>query len=150
LITIRALEPIDVVALDLQESQVGQLGAFEPVRDIKHGVELQSLGPAWSAIDAQGDVLCCAGFGTVFPKQQALAWALFGKRFAANVRAQAAVLRFMRARVADVGFVRLEAMARAACPSECAWLERIGFERRMLLRKWGPLGEDHVFFERVK
>lgn len=150
MITIRALEPIDVVALDLQESQVGQLGAFEPVRDIKHGVELQSLGPAWSALDDDGNVLCCAGFGTVFPDRQALAWALFGKRFAASMKAQVAVMRFMRHQVATVAFPRLEAMARAACPSECAWLERIGFKRRMLLQKWGPLGEDHVFYERVK
>jgi hypothetical protein len=150
MITLRALEPIDVVALDLQESQVGQLGAFEPVRDIAHGVELQALGPAWSALDARGDVLCCAGFGTVFPGQQAICWALFGARFAASVRAQAAVLAFMRQRVADTHFPRLEAIARADRPSECAWLERIGFTRGMVLRKWGPLGEDHIFYERVK
>lgn len=150
MIQIRALEPIDVVALDLQESQVGQLGAFEPVRDIKHGVELQALGPAWSALDAEGNVLCCAGFGTVFPRQQAIAWALFGARFAASFRAQAAVLRFMRQRVADVDFPRLEAIARADRPSECGWLEAIGFEARTLLRKWGPLGQDHIFYERVK
>lgn len=149
-ITIRALEPIDVVALDLQESQVGQFGAFEPMRDIRHGLELQALGPAWSALDARGDVLCCAGFGTVFPGQQAICWALFGQRFAASVKAQGAVLRFMRDQVASYPFPRLEAIARAACAAECAWLERIGFERRALLRKWGPLGQDHVFYERVK
>lgn len=150
MIQIRPLEPIDVVALDLQESQVGQLGAFEPVRDIKHGVELQALGPAWTALDVGGDVLCCAGFGTVFPRQQALCWALFGARFAASIRAQAAVLAFMRERVADAPFPRLEAIARADRASECRWLERVGFSRGMALRCWGPTGEDHVFYERVK
>lgn len=150
LIQIRALQPIDVVALDLQESQVGQLGAYEPVRDIKHGVELQALGPAWSALDDDGNVLCCAGFGTVFAGRQAIAWALFGQRFADSARAQARVLAFMRQRVADVGYPRLEAIARADQAAECRWLERIGFSRAMLLRQWGPLGQDHVFYERVK
>lgn len=150
MIQIRPLEPIDVVALDLQESQVGQLGAYEPMRDIRHGVELQALGPAWSALDDAGDVLCCAGFGTVFPDRQAICWALFGQRFGASVQAQTAVLRFMRARVADYAFPRLEAIARADRPSECRWLEAIGFVRGMVLRQWGPLGQDHVFYERVK
>lgn len=145
----RAFEPIDVVALDLQSSQVGQLGPHEPVRDIRHGVELQQIGPAWTARAPDGDVLVCAGFGEVFPGRQALAWALFAEAFGRSVQAQGAVLAFMRARLAEQSFGRIEAIARAAMASECRWLERIGFDRAHVLRRWGPKGEDHILYERI-
>ena len=79
MVRIRAFQPTDAVAIHLQPSQVGQLGAFEDVRDLRYGMELDRMGPAWSVVDAAGDVLMCAGLGEVFPGLQVTAWALIAQ-----------------------------------------------------------------------
>ncbi|QUM73345.1 hypothetical protein [Sphingopyxis granuli] len=148
-IEIRPLQPLDVLALDRQPNVEGQFGLYEPIKNIRHGIELQAMGPAWSAIAGDGTVLCCAGFGQVFADVQATAWAIFSRQFVESARAQAAVIRFMRARVAEGPWRRIEALCRAAWPAEGRWLERVGFSRVALLRAWGPQSEDYWLFERV-
>ena len=140
-----SFEPADVVALDLQETQVGQLGPYEPVRNLKHGIELKAMGPAWTLRNDTGDVLACSGFGEVFPGQQATIWALIADVTAARF----AVVRFMRARLAEMPYHRIEALARASHPKECRLLEAVGFGRPHRLRKWGPAAEDHILYERI-
>lgn len=148
-VEIRPLLPLDVLALDQQPNVEGQFGIYEPVKNIRHGLELQAMGPAWSAIGADGSVLCCAGFGQVFADVQASAWALFSRQFVQSARAQATVMRFMRAQICAAPFRRIEALCRDACPAEGRWLERVGFSRVAMLRAWGPQSENYWLFERV-
>lgn len=148
-VEIRQLLPLDVLALDQQPNVEGQFGIYEPVKNIRHGIELQAMGPAWSAIAEDGEVLCCAGFGQIFPDVQATAWAIFSRKFAESVRAQVTVIQFMREQIAAGPWQRIEALCRDSYPAEGRWLERVGFERRVLLRKWGPHSEDYWLFERV-
>jgi hypothetical protein len=149
-IAIRPLMPLDVLALDRQPNVDGQFGIYEPVRNIAHGTELMAMGPAWSAVGADGAILCCAGFGEVFAGVQATAWALFSREFATSIRAQAAVGRFMRSRVAEGPWRRIEALCRVDWPAEARWLEYVGFRRHgEPLRAWGPLSEDYWLYERV-
>ncbi len=143
----RAMVPSDVPRLALQPSQVGRLGIFEPVRDEAHGAELVAAGPAWAA-ERDGQIICLAGFAEVYPRRQAVAWALLS---AEGIGAAHFKLRaFMRARIAEQPFRRIEAIARAMCRPELAWLEMLGFEPAAMMRAWGPLSEDHVLFEIVR
>ncbi|MGN6596080.1 hypothetical protein [Sphingopyxis terrae] len=148
-VEIRALLPLDVLALDRLPNVEGQFGIYEPIKNIAHGIELQAMGPAWTAVGEDGTILCCAGFGQVFTDVQASAWALFSREFATSARAQAAVMRFMRDRIAEGPWRRIEALCRDAWPAEGRWLERVGFSRVALLRAWGPHSEDYWLFERV-
>lgn len=148
-VEIRPLLPLDVLALDRLPNVEGQFGVYEPVKNIAHGLELQAMGPAWTALRDDGTILCCAGFGQVFADVQATAWALFGRDFAQSARAQATVMRFMRDRIAEGPWRRIEALCRDAYPAEGRWLQRVGFTRVAMLRAWGPHSEDYWLFERV-
>lgn len=143
---IRAFQPTDAVAIHLQQSQIGQMGAFEPVRNLRYGMELDQMGPAWTAVDDDGDILMCAGLGEVFPAVQATAWALIGKL---GVH-QLSVMRQMRRILDSQDFVRIEALARAAVPSEGQFLRLAGFRLAARLAKWGPVSEDYELYERVR
>jgi hypothetical protein len=149
-VTFHAFEPADVVAIDLQPSQNGRLGIYEPVRDLQHGFDLQEMGPAWTARDSDGRILICAGVGHVFPDVQGTAWALISNHFGERRASAGRVLRFGRAHLDAMPFRRIEAIARANAPRECAFLEAMGFERCAVMRAWGPLSEDYVLYERVK
>lgn len=149
-VTFHDFEPADVVAIDLQASQHGRLGIYEPVRDLQHGFDLKAMGPAWTARDGDGRILMCAGVGHVFPDVQGTAWALISNDFGHRRAAVGKVLRFGRAHLDAMPFRRIEAIACANAPRECAFLEAMDFERCSLLRAWGPLSEDYVLYERVK
>ena len=149
-VTFHDFEPADVIAIDLQPSQHGRLGVYEPVRDLAHGFELKETGIAWTARDGDGRVLICAGVGHVFPNVQGTAWALISTHFGRRLSSVGRVLAFGRARLDAMPFRRIEALARADSPRECAFLEAMDFERAALMRAWGPLSEDYVLYERVR
>jgi hypothetical protein len=149
-VTFHDFEPADVVAIDLQPSQTGRLGMYEPVRDLQHGFDLKEMGPAWTARDGDGRILMCAGVGHVFPDRQGTAWALISDHFRARRRSAGKVLAFGRAMLDAMPFRRIEALARADSPRECGFLEAMDFERCAVMRAWGPLSEDYVLYERVK
>lgn len=149
-VTFSDFQPADAVAIDLQDSQHGRLGMYEPVRDLQHGCDLQAMGPAWTARDGDGRILICAGVGHVFPNAQGTAWALISDHFGQRRASVGKVLRFGRAHLDALPFRRIEAIARADSPRECAFLEAMDFERCAMLRAWGPLSEDYVLFERVR
>lgn len=149
-VTFRPFGPADILALDMQDNQVGKLGMFEPVHNLEHGAELQAAGPAWTAIGDDGVILLCAGFVEVFGDKQATAWALLSKQYLRRRGSQAAILRFMRARVDVVPYVRIEALCRAGSRQEDAWLSAIGFKFRTILEKWGPLSEDYSLYQRIR
>lgn len=139
----RQMLPGDLPRLVLQPSQIGRLGIYAPAHDEKHGRELVASGPAWAAEEGER-MLCLAGFAEVFPGRQAIAWALIadGVPLANHVR----MLGFMRLRLAEQSYRRIEALARAASLAECNWLRRLGFVTEGVMRNWGPLSEDHVLF----
>lgn len=145
-VTFRAFAPDDVLALDVQPSQRGQLGIYEPVLDLTHGRMLEASGPAWTAVQGER-VLCCAGFGEAFGTAHAYCWALLGRGLGG---AHFALRRFIAERMAEAPYRRIEAMVRAGCKAEVQWVELLGFEREGLLRAWGPKGEDHLVYALVR
>jgi len=135
----------DVVAIDVQDSQVDALGVFTVVRDLEHGRQLEASGPAWTAIGDDGRVLVCAGLGTIFPGHAVL-WALLTRNIGA---AHVAITRFARARIAAAGCARIEAIVRADVEAEGRWATLVGLSAAHVLRKWGPLATPHVLYERI-
>jgi hypothetical protein len=146
--TVRPFDPFDVVALDLQDSQQGVLGIYEPRVSVRHGTELAAMGPAWTVEDTRGRVLASAGFAEVFGDRQATAWALFGKEWW-QVVDRRAVLRAIRIVMAGLPYARIEALARAARPEELRFLRHAGFAQRAVLEQWGPRSETVVLFDRI-
>jgi hypothetical protein len=143
---VRPFVATDAVLIRLQPSQIGQMGAFEEVRDLKHGMMLAEMGPAWTIERADGEVLMCAGLGEVFPGVQATAWALIGTlngSHRAAIQAMRSILRWQP-------YQRIEALARADVPAEGQFLRLAGFSWRCDLPKWGPLSETYQLYERVK
>lgn len=146
----------DVVQLALQPSQHVTLGFTRPVRDIEDGRELEAGGPAWTAIGLAGSnrgrVLCCAGFTELFPAGEAsgghaVAWALLAEGLGA---AHLAITRYARRQFEASSYSRIEAIVRAAVVGECKWPRLIGMSLAATLERWGPQGETHLLFERIK
>lgn len=151
-VTIRPFTAGDVVELALQPSQHVTLGIHRPVHNIEDGREIGALGPAWTAIAEDGRVLTCYGFGYQFPPSDktgghALAWAMLASGIGA---AHVAITRFARATIADSPIDRIEAIVRADVEAEWRWAEMVGFQRVAVLRSWGPEGETHLLYERVR
>lgn len=145
---IRAFEPADVVALDLQGSQRGQLGIYEPEVSVRQGYVLRDSGPCFTAIDDRGEVVASAGFAEVFGDRQATAWALFAEGWWSRVDRKA-IVRALRTALAAAPYARVEALAREAATGECRLLEALRFRRVCELARWGPHSETVVLFERV-
>lgn len=151
MVEFRPFGPADIIALDVQESQIGQFGIFEPIRDLEHGAQLQASGPAWTAIGEDGVMLICAGFVEVFGDRQATAWALISREYLCRRSSQAAILRYSRERVAAAPYRRIEALCRLGNNKEEHWLSAIGFDcHDQPLRNWGPKSEDYLLYERIR
>jgi hypothetical protein len=127
------------------------LGIHRPVHSLEDGRELEQLGPAWTAIGARR-ILACYGFGFQFEPNEssgghAIAWAMLGCNLGA---AHVAITRFARATIAASPIQRIEAIVRASVRAEWRWAELVGFRRVAELRAWGPQGETHFLYERVR
>lgn len=151
-VTFRAMCAGDVVQLDLQPSQHDYLGMTRPAHGLEDGEDLVAGGPAWTALAADGRILCCAGFRYLWPPSEgfsghAVAWALLARDIGP---AHFAVTHFARRTIAESPIGRIEAIVRADVAAEPAWARLVGFRRRALLRKWGPEGKAHILFERIK
>jgi hypothetical protein len=144
----RGMIASDLPRLVLQPSQIGRLGLVAPAHDESHGAELVASGPAWVCEDEKARILCLAGFAETFPGRQAVAWALISSALAR--RAHIGLQAFMRQRLAEQPYRRIEAIARAASAAELGWLRRLGFVPEGIMREWGPLSEDHVLFRYVR
>jgi hypothetical protein len=146
-VTFRDMQPGDVVQLALQPSQHTALGVTRAVHSFEDGEELALGGPSWTAIGADGRILCCAGFRELWPGRHAVAWALLASGLGA---AHLAVTRFARDRIAESPLARIEAIVRAGVAAECAWARLVGLNLVAELRQWGPDGETHLLFERLR
>lgn len=145
---IRPFRATDLVAIELQAQQRGVLGIHEPEMNLAHGFALERAGPAYTAEDAAGTVLACAGLAECFVGKQATAWAMFAEGWW-NRLDRRAVLRALRAGVEHAPYARIEALARAAMPGECRLLQAVGFRRVAPLAQWGPRSETVVLHERL-
>jgi len=145
---IRPFRPTDIVAIEQQASQRGVLGIYEPQVSLRHGYELEAMGPAYTAEIAGGRVLAVAGLGEVFLDRQATAWAIFAEGWWAAVDRRA-VVRALRAGLQTAPFARIEVLARMARPAEIRFLEFIGFTRRAVLEQWGPRSEAVMLLDRL-
>jgi hypothetical protein len=146
----------DIVQLALQPSQHVTLGMCRAVHGIEDGVDLEQAGPAWTAIgteaEGRGRILCCYGFTELWPAGpktggHALAWAMLASGLGS---AHLAITRFARRTIAQSPFTRIEAIVRANVAAECSWARLCGFTQSAELRAWGPDGETHLLFERVR
>lgn len=142
---IRAFRPQDVLAIDVQPLQLEEFGP----PDLAYG-ERAARGAAWTATMPNGEggeqVIGCGGIVPLFASH-GLAWALLAGELGARF---VAMTRCARAAIEASPYRRIEALVRADWPQAIRWAEAIGLERNALIRAWGPLGIDHVLYERVK
>jgi hypothetical protein len=146
-VVFRDFLPADVVALALQPSQHVCLGVTRAVHSIEDGEELAEGGEAWTAAAPDGRILCCAGFKHLWPGRHAIAWAMLGVGLGP---AHLAVTRFARDRIAESPLSRIEAIVRASVAAECKWAKAVGLRLRADLPQWGPDGETHLLFDRIR
>ena len=106
---------------------------------------LKEMGPCVTAIDGE-NVLGCGGViewhmgtGTLW-----LYVCADIKRHA--VRLHRAVARLLE----TVQLRRIEATTEVDWVESCRWLQLLGFEYEGLMRKYGPFGEDHARFARIR
>lgn len=142
----------DIVQLALQPSQHLTLGMLKAVHSIEDGRAIEASGPAWTAIGADGRILCCYGFAWMFPPADgfgghALAWAMLAGDVGS---AHVAITRFARETIVASPIDRIEAIVRDDAPPECRWAEMVGLERIAVLRSWGPEGKTHRLYERIR
>ena len=145
---IRPFRATDLVAIELQAQQRGVLGIHEPEMNLAHGFALERAGPCYTAEDAGGTVLACAGLAECFVGKQATAWAMFAEGWWQRLDRKA-VLRALRAGVEHAPYARIEALARKARPGECRLLQSVGFRFVAELAQWGPRSETVVLHERL-
>jgi hypothetical protein len=142
----------DVVQLDLQPSQHVTLGVVKAIHSLEDGQELENAGPAWTAIGDDGRILCCYGFAFLHQPNEktgghALAWALLTTGLGP---AHLAISRFARATIAASPITRIEAVVRGGVAAERKWAELVGLTLSAVMRAWGPTGETHLLYERVR
>jgi len=156
----RRMQPDDLFAIDVQDSQTMFLGQ-DATPDEETALNLASQPVAWTAW--RGDtVIACFGFNEAFPGKHGTAWALLAKDIG---RDHLALTRFVRGVVAACTLDRLDVLARShdhgggisgmsaalADPTpEVRWCLMLGFEPAHLLRKFGGAGEAYMMFERIK
>lgn len=143
-VSFRAFEPGDFLRLQVQPSQ--SMGLDAGLLDLDDARDLAAHGQAWTAIDGDGRLLCCAGFREIYAGRHAIAWALLAEGLGA---AHLAITRFARARIAESPLVRIEAVVRANVPAEPAWARVVGLGLEARLAAWGATSEDHLLFSRV-
>lgn len=142
----------DVVQLALQPSQHVTLGIYAPVHDVEHGRELEAGGPAYTAIAPDGRILCCAGLTELWPAGpknggHALAWGMLAEGLGS---AHLAITRFGRRLFETSSYTRIEAIVRAHVKAEVTWARLLGLKQSAVLEAWGPDGETHLLFDRIR
>lgn len=158
----RPMQPEDLMAIDVQDSQATFLGQ-DAMPDEETALQLAANPVAWTAYRRDESVLACFGFNEAFPGQHGTAWALIGKGIGSD---HLALTRFVRKVVAGCTLPRLDVLARAkdvrpgsfnpiaeslAEPTpECRWCVMLGFKPAHLLRKFGAAGETYMMFERIR
>lgn len=144
----------DLLALDLQPSQRMEAG-LPAIATVEDARDREARGPAWTARDAAGRVICCAGFYTMAcdkvtgEPRHAVAWAALSANI--GLRAHLAITRFARARVERSALARIDAYMVADPSGRCAkWAYACGLFFQTTLANWGADGSLVLLFARVR
>lgn len=149
LVSFRQFVPADYLAIaQTLSAELLRMGLSEDPASILEGEALAAAGPAWTAIGADGTVLCCAGFTESAPGLQAAAWAVLAPELG---RAHVAITRFARWQIATSPILRIDAFV-ARRPRELAWARLCGLKEWARLGPWacGDTMEDIVLFSRFR
>ena len=139
------MQAADVQWIGMQPDQMGALGLWAPEMTVGYGQSLIDAGPCWAGF-AGDEIIGAAGFAMVFPTM-ATAWALLTDRIGDH---RFAMVRFVRARLAEQPFARIEALTRAHKPEQARFARACGFERAAVLRCHGPVCETTELWEVVR
>jgi hypothetical protein len=106
------------------------------------------LGPAYTAVDAEGQIVGCFGVHNMWPGVGEI-WAVFsplaGRYPYVLVAAKRMIAGLMQI------YRRLQApLDPIACPEAIRFDERLGFKPEGMMRKFGPHGEDMIMYALVK
>lgn len=143
----------DALAISLQLSQLVTAGMVAEPMTLKEAQDLEDSGPAWTAIAADGRLLCCAGIYVTFrhPETeepvQGHAWAMLADGIGAY---HLELTRFARCQILESPIRRIESNVRADCKSETSWARLCGMAPVARLEAWGARSEPHMLFERVR
>lgn len=122
--------------------------AGEMAKDPETVAALDKSGMSWSGL-MDGRVVGCAGLIPQWPGR-ATAWAVFGEQL--PMSAWFKITKAVRKVIAEAqasGFHRIEITVREDHPQGHRWAEALGFTPVVVLKKYGPDGSDHRFYERV-
>lgn len=108
-----------------------------------------SHGMGFAAV-SEGKLIGAAGIGMLWPNT-GVAWTILSDEIKERHKKSLHkhVLRLFPAIVEKMGLERVQTAAVANGTTECAWLERLGFTRESLMRKY-LYGEDYVQYSWVK
>lgn len=137
---IRAFQPADLLAIDVQPRQSDQAGEMT----IAQG-ERMAGDWAWTA-EIDGRAVCCAGLWHVYG-ETAIAWAFMAEDAGPHLLA---VTRKARKAIAAAPWRRLEATATPDWPAANRWLALLGFRNRGRVQHWGPAAVDMNWWEMVR
>lgn len=152
-VTFRPFLAGDAVQLQLQPSQHVTLGINSATIGMDDALELEELSvDAWTAVGGDGRLLVCFGMRMLWPAAartngHAVAWAMLASGLGPD---HLAITRFIAAVVAGSRLTRIEAIVRAGVRAEAKWPPMLGFELAGELPAYGPDGETHLLFQRVK
>lgn len=140
----RAMLAGDAVLLELQPSQHYELGRYHAAYTLEEGEELAENGDAWTA-HRGSRIVTIAGFRELFPGH-AVVWASHSAELGGD---HLAITRFARWQIEHSRFRRLEAIVDAADDRAVTWAKLVGLTPVHTLRGYGPVGADHILFERI-
>lgn len=173
---IRPLEPVDLMAIELQASQRVTLGIDTREVTIDEAEELCGHPIAWSVRLAEkgggGRLIACVGISETFAGLQGVTWAHLAPDLGA---AHLALTRFARACVVDSGLARIEGIVRGPDAEsvidhfpglasdghalltalleyptpEMTWARLCGLRPAHVLRKFGAASQTHILYERI-
>lgn len=136
MIAVRAYQPGDLEAIDLQPGQECERTLFVP--------EAADMGPAFTI--TRGDTLLMVAGLVEVHSAYASAWALFTSGLGGDY---AAIVRAIR-RVLDAsGYRRVDAMIREDWGRAHALARLLGFSKEGVSRAMGEKGEDFATYARV-
>lgn len=138
----------DALDIAVQPSQWVQAGIDARYMSEEQARDLGQRGPAWTAIGADGRVLCCAGITDVFAGRQGVAWAMLAADL--GVAQHLAITRFAKARIAESPLIRIESMISDDPTGRCAkWALVVGLELEATLACWGAASETVFLYRRI-
>ncbi|WP_322063693.1 GNAT family N-acetyltransferase [Burkholderia cenocepacia] len=138
------LTPEHILSVELSSGYVATLGAM--TRESAERL-CAATRVGWALVEG-GITLGCGGFAEVW-ENRAQAWTLMSPALMSPRRFRS-VHRMVHAVLDDAPWRRIEMDVDAANTAGAAWVERLGFVREGVRRKYTADGRDVILFARVK